>query len=534
VLSPELMKDAVSERPPHIWQRLYRNTAALGFAQIVNVASNILLIPLFLTHWPTEVYGEWIAISALAVYYSTADMGMNAASGNALIKAYQRKECKQYREIQASALLFYLSMACAVTALSAATCFLLPVARWLGVVHIPRATAALVMFLVASRLVWTMPAGQIWNIFRTTGNLSTSQWIANLQAFGVFGVTAAVLYLGGGVATLALWTWCPLVLCAVLAWVLVRRAHQDLLPRLRAASLRGVADLSKPSLLFALMMVSTLIRVTGPVIVVAHLLGGAAVALVVTTRTVANVLTQVPAMICWALWPELTRLDAIGNKAGLRAAHNFLVASYMAISITFVGALWFEGQGLIEVWTRGHLLPQPWLVRTFLLYVLCQAPWIASSMLAGATNRHRTLAWCQLLAAVAGVALVALLLPKFKLLAVPLGLLAGEALACYHFVIADACTLAERSYRKFATRVWFTLSFVTTLTLAMSAVAHRMPIASVPVRILVAGIVSAFTAAAGVWKLLLPESERQLIVKRFRATPPCKLANSISTESARP
>jgi O-antigen/teichoic acid export membrane protein len=476
---------------------------------------------MFLSYWSKEVYGEWVALSAVVAYYATADMGMNAASGNALIKAYQRKEWGKYRETQASALLFYIGMACAVTALAAVTCFFLPVTRWLGIVHIPRPAAILVMCLLAGRIVWTMPAGQIWNIFRTTGNLSTSQWIVNLQMLGGIGTTAAALCLGGGVTMLAVWTWCPLMVCTLLAWLLVRRSHEDLLPRLQAASLRGVTVLVKPSLLFALMMVATVIRVNGPVIVVAHALGGAAVAVLVTTRTLANVVVQIPSILCWALWPELTRLDAVGDKAGLQMAHRLLVAAYIAISITFVGALWFDGPRLIDLWTRGHLSVQPWLVRTFLIYVLFQAPWIASSMIAAATNRHQRLAWLQLLAGVGGVVFVAVFLPRFELVAVPLGLLAGEALACYHFVIADACILTDTPYSKFATRVWFTLVFVTTITLAMCAIAHRLPIPFVLLRMLVAGTISVITATVGVWMLLLHKSERQLLAGRFARYAPC-------------
>lgn len=518
----------VAPRPPsHVWQRLYKNTAALGFTQIVNTASSLLLVPLFLSYWPKEVYGEWMALSAVVAYYATGDMGMNAASGNALIKAYQRGEPEQYQETQASALFFYIGMAGVLTTLAAATCLFLPVTRWLGVVQIPPATAALVAFLLAGRIVWTMPAAQIWNIFRTTGDLATSQWIANLLMLGGIGATAAVLCMGGGVVSLAVWTWCPLLLCALLAWLLVRRSHRDLLPRLRASSLRGIIALIKPSMLFGLMMVATIIRVNGPVIFVAHMLGGTAVAVLVTTRTLANVASQMPAILCWALWPELTRLDAIGDKAGFRTAHSLLVSAYMAISIAFVGALWFEGQGLIEVWTRGHLSVQPWLVRSFLLYVLCQAPWIASSMLAGATNRHQKLAWCQLLAGVSGVVFVVVLLPSLKLVAVPLGLLAGETLACYHFVIADACTLTNTPYRKFATRVWLTLAFVTILTLAISAIVHRLPITFVPLRAAVAWIASAITATVGVWMLLLDKSERQLLARRFTRYAPRSLANVI-------
>ena len=129
---------------------------------------------------------------------------------------------------------------------------------------------------------------------------------------------------------------------------------------------------------------------------------------------------------------------------------------------------------------------------------------------------------------------VAIFLPRLKLVAVPLGLLAGEALACYHFVIADACTLTSTPYCKFATRVWFTVAFVTTLTLTMSAIAHRLPIVFVPLRVAVAGTVSVITATVGVWKLLLLEPERQLLAERFTRYAPCSLAISIGQQAPKP
>ena len=508
-------EESVSKPPSHASHRVYKNAAALGFGQIANTVGNLLLVPLFLSYWPKEVYGEWIALSALVAYFSTADMGMNMACANALIKAYQMRNWEQYRETQASALVFYIGMACALTALAAAACVFLPIPRWLGVSHIPSVSASIVICLLAARILWQMPAGQIWNIFRTTGDMAISQWIVNLQTMGTIAVTAIMLYLGSRVTALAAWTCLPLLVCAPISWLLVRRSHKELLPHLRAASMLGVKILVKPSFLFALIMIAMAISLNGPVIIVARVLGGAAVALLVTTRTLANVARQIPNMLCWALWPELTRLDAIGAKLAMRTAHSLLVGAYMAISIAFVGALWFDGPDVITFWTRGHLSVQPWLVRAFLLYVLCQAPWMASSVVATATNRHRRLAWCQVLVGLAAIVLILVFLPRLGLIAVPLSLLAGEALACYHFVIADACEIAGESYQQFAVRTWSALALVAALTLAVGAIAHHLPIVFVPLRIGIGGVIAAATAAIGVWFVFLPKSDRLVITGRF-------------------
>ena len=140
--------------------RLVRSVSALGFAQIFNIASNLILVPLYLSFWKAERYGEWIALSALVAYLSTADFGMNSAASNALLTAYSRKDYSKYRSLQASSMAFYIAVAAAVTLAVSVICISCPTAEWLGVSHIERGTAAAVVWLLAVRLMWSMQIGR--------------------------------------------------------------------------------------------------------------------------------------------------------------------------------------------------------------------------------------------------------------------------------------------------------------------------------------------------------------------------------------
>src|ERR1019366_8433459 len=106
---------------------------------------------------------------------------------------------------------------------------------------------------------------------------------------------------------------------------------------------------------------------SGPVLLVSGTLGGAAVTLFVITRTLASVIRQVNGALANALWPELTRLDAIGAAEALRFSHRLLAIGSTMLCAAFAGALWFEGAEVIAVWTRGRLTPDVWLLRLLLL-----------------------------------------------------------------------------------------------------------------------------------------------------------------------
>src|ERR1019366_2842443 len=233
-----------------------------------------------------------------------------------------------------------------------------------------------------------------------TGNLAATQWLWNLQAVGLLAATATVLVLQGGVLRLALWGAAPMIAVSAGAWFSLRRSHPELLPKLSETRIAGLRELLSPSLLFGLIMLSVALTLQGPVLLVSRAFGGTAVALLVTTRTLANAVRQMVAPVQAALWPELTRLDAVGAEAQLRLGHRLLITGSVTLSAAFAGALWFEGTSVMAIWTLGKLTVDVWLLRVFLLAVVLQAIWLPSSLFLMASNRHRRLAHSYFISAV--------------------------------------------------------------------------------------------------------------------------------------
>lgn len=489
-------------------KRLLKSISAIFAGQFLNVVGNLLLVPLFLSRWSSDMYGEWMALSAVVAYFGVTELGMNSAAANAMTATYVRGDLGRYQYLQGSATAFYVGMALTVSLLFGFLTALLPIPAWIGIRHISPTVAAWVAWLLAVRILWQIPALQLGIIYRSTGNLAATQWFLNLQCLGLLAVTATVLLLQGGALSLALWGAAPMIVVTAGAWFSLRRSHPELLPKLSEARIAGLRELLSPSLLFGLIMLSTTLTLQGPVLLVSKALGGTAVALLVTTRTLANVIRQMVAPVQVALWPELTRLDALGAEPTLRLGHRLLVIGSVTLSAAFAGALWFEGASVMAVWTRGTLAADLWLLRIFLIAIVLQATWLPSALFMMASNRHRRLAHSYFISAVLTLAPIALLIRPYGLLAAPLGVLIGEALACYHFVIKDACGVLKEEYAPFAARLWSGVAAISCAAWGAGYLGHSVASGPAPLRWLEVGALTTLAAAFAALGLALRKDDR--------------------------
>ena len=407
---------------------------------------------------------------------------------------------------------FYIGIAVSLSLLFGLLTVLLPIPAWIGIRHIPQTTAAWVVWLLAARIVWQMPAMQLWSTYRTSGNIAITQWLSNFHFLGLLAATATVLSVQGSVLHLALWGAVPMIVVTASAWFTLRRSRPQLLPKISEARVEGLRVLLSTSLLFGLIMLSMAMTLQGPVLLLSKALGGTAVALLVTTRTLANVVKQLVAPVQIALWPELTRLDALGAEAVLRRGHRLLVLGSVTLSAAFAGALWFEGASVMAVWTRGKLVADVWLLRAFLLAIVLQATWLPSSLFTMAINRHRRLAHSYFISAIVALAAIVLLIHPCGLIAAPLGGIVGEALVCYHFVIKDACLTLKEEYAPFAARLWLGVAAVSCAAWGAGYLGHSIPVGPAPLRWLQVGALTTLAAALAAWSVALRKDDRSRIV----------------------
>jgi O-antigen/teichoic acid export membrane protein len=508
---------APAARPSRRGQ-VVRGFVAIVCGQGIRTIGHLLLVPLFLRYWSVAAYGEWLALASLTQYLSTCDFGMNTAGTNRLTQEYARGDLGAYTRYQASAFAFYAVVAGGGSLLLAVAVWQLPVPRWLGLQVIPADQAAWVAWLLGLQILWAMPVGFLSSIYRTTGRLAWSVWLGNARHLAAVALVPVVLGLGGGMPALAGFNLIPLAATAAFVLWHTSRRWPKLWPRPTQARAWALSELMAPSLFFALLTLASALTLQGAVLLVATQLGGVAVAVFVTSRTLTSLIRQVVFTVNNSLWPHLTAMEATGDYGRLRLIHRLIVLGSTALSIVCAAALWQVGPGVIDVWTGGKLMADVTLLRLLLVQVVLQAPWVASSVLPVASNRPQTVAVASAVSSVVGLAVAALLIGRYGVAAVPIGFIAGEALACYVFVPRQACRLVRDDFRRFAVRQWMSLGVG--VAFAFPAAWAAAQIASGP-RVLQWVEIGAAALAASIVAVLisgLDSGERRLLLRKSRAS----------------
>jgi O-antigen/teichoic acid export membrane protein len=492
-------------------KKVVRSASAILACQVINAAGQIVLVPLFLSRWTSTAYGEWLALTAVVTYLSNLDLGMNSATRNALLAAWSRGDLDEYRRIQGSSLAFYVPMAAAFTILAILATNLFPIASWMRLSEMPPTAVKWIVVALTARIMWHMPVALIWNTYRNTGNMARTQWIYNTYTLVVTGTTAATLLLGGDALQVAVFSSLPLALTVVLTWLALRRTHRKYLPSLRYASMNAIRSLITPSLLFGVIMLAAAAGAQGPAIIVSRVLGGVAVALMVTTRTVSNLIRQVVQTLMEAVWPEMTRLEAIGATETLRRTHRLLIGVSACLCAAVAVVLWFNGPAVMVLWTRGKLNPDPVLLRTFLVGAYLQVAWVASSTVTLSMSRHASLARSYMASAVITLVVTSFLAPILGLVAVPLGMIAGEAVGCYHFVLRKSCAELGEAYGPFAARVWAGVVSIALCAFGLGWAGQEAVAGPAPARFVVCGAMAFAGAAGAAFFVMFRKQERALL-----------------------
>lgn len=496
-------------------RRLARAVGALSTGRLITIGGQVLLVPVFLTHWPPELYGEWLVLNSVAAYLVTLDLGMNAAVANRLTAAHTRRDLAEYRSVQHSATAFYGAVAVIGALIVTALATLTPVTEWLGIRLMPRRDANLVLWFATVSVLGAMPFGLLAGVYRTLGDVATTQWVKNGERLVIFGATAAIIASGAGPVAAGVVPAVTLVVVGALIAARLASRHRGLLPGFADASLRRIRELLRPSLLFFVLTAAVAFVEQAPVIMTASMVGTAAVVLLVTTRTLAGFARQAVGILYVSLYPELTRLHALGETAKLRAVHRWLVCTATAATIALASALLFEGPDVLRVWTRGMLQPDRALLALFLVQAVLQAAWWASGSLPVATNTHGRFVQAYLAASVVGIALAGALVGRIGVMAFPLGLLVAETILCYWPVLTETCrTIGEPPGPFVVEIVWKTIA-TSVICIVVAGSVHLNSPLEMPWRWLLTGLASAATGGGLLWFLWFREDDREALTARL-------------------
>lgn len=410
--------------------RILRSFGADALGQVLNVGVRLLLVPLFLSTWGAETYGEWLILTALAAWFGLGDLGGQLYFINRLTAEWSAGKIDAFQRVLSTGLLLFLVSSTLLFGCVLIAVNWIPVASWLGLKTVDQDLAEAILLLMALRFLASLPIGLFLGIYRAIGIQATSVMYGNLILMIQFVASALALLAGGGMLLLAILEVVPFLLVfVVVIWDLRRRLPKEVsLFELASADRLVLRSAISPSLHFLGIQLSSAIIIQGSVLVVAKQLGPVEVAIFSSMRIVANVMSRFMGVLSHAAWPEITRLAILGQDEKLAKLFTVILNLALFVGLCYLALIVNFGQMLYNWWLNNNLPYDFWVMYLLSCQVVMAVLWTWGGNLLMATNRHEEYARWQL-----PINLLAILLSywgavEFGLLGAVAGLFAGQSL----------------------------------------------------------------------------------------------------------
>lgn len=304
-----------------ILTRIVKVMAALLTSNVVNLATKLLLPPIFLLRYGTTLYGEWIALSGAVAYLSTLNFGIQTYVTQDLTVRYQRQDLDRYHLQQSTSLRLLLG----ILGSAAVVClivFELPVQSWLKLTLSHRATSE-TLYLLALQVLLGVLFGYFTGMYMVLSRAHTGVlWVNGLRMTMVVVVSAGA-WMRFSFPALAALQAGIYVLGIVLVLLHIRRVAPEIFPRLNLWDRSAVHAILRPSGYFGLISMSTFLSFEVPVLILQRMEGPFIVVVFMAMRTIFSMSRLLLIWPSQALGPEITRLYGRHEWRELTAIYNY-------------------------------------------------------------------------------------------------------------------------------------------------------------------------------------------------------------------
>ena len=421
--------------------RLISGSAAAWFSIFISLCSQILLVPIFLSRWSAEVYGVWLAITALSSLILFIDNGHHNYLGNEFLRLGKNhtKEISKtyYSALPIAIALSFIELLIIITIVH--TDWHIKLFGITGIKDTETYTQAGTL-LILNSIIWLAIGNWSTIAGRLLAAFGYYPRIAWWQVFGAIMTTtttaAVIVIMDGNLLTVGIAYQLAYIFYAILIIIdILHKLKKEQIIPVYPDYLLGLLNLKK-SLAISLKTLLEMVRQQHIRLIIAPLAGALEMVVFVTTRTCANILFQGLGTVTNPLMPELMRFLREKNQGRSEAAICFVWLFLIIILVpSAITAQWIMPD-IFSIWTRNKVEYNPILFAFFSQSVLIFALAQPAMAVVQGNNLLRPQIWISILTTATTVIGIITLFPIFGITGAGFALMSAELLAaiCYIFV----------------------------------------------------------------------------------------------------
>jgi O-antigen/teichoic acid export membrane protein len=321
-----------------------------GVARVIGILATLITMPLTYSYLGPERYGLWMVLISIITVMGFADLGIGNGLVNAISEAYGKDDQRLAKEYISSAFVMMLGIAALLAVAGAAAYPFLPWMRLFnvksGVVAAEGARAFLVLYCW---FIVNIPLGVVG---RAQSGLQQGYFSQIVAAFGSVASLLALLVviaLHGSLAWLVFASTFGAVAAIVLNGWFLFREHPWLLPSWHAYRKSSAHKILKLGLMFFVLQCAVAVGYTSDNIVIAQVMGTAAVAAYAVPQKLFSFVSSVVSMAITPLWPAYGEAIARGDVDWVRKVFYSSLWLALAVSVFFCTFLALAGPWILNV-----------------------------------------------------------------------------------------------------------------------------------------------------------------------------------------
>ena len=398
--------------------------------QLVRICEQLLLVPLYLAAWGTEVYKDWVVLYAIMTFLTSCNFGTETYFGNRFIEFVARGDREAFRRELMTAMFCTLAVGLLVLAAAYALLFGYGPGGILPSSGLSAATIYRCLLLMTLPVVFIFAQQTLLTIYRAEGEFSRGECAFAIYAgLQVVVVTLMLAQKLSPAAAASVYLAMPALLLIGIVIDLKRR-YSDIVLGLRLPSLGDLRRILPPSLLFFTLPLSLALVQSGPVMLFGAL-GVSALPILSYTliRTFTGLTRQAANQFAVGSGIEMARQQVRGEGEACRRLYEATGQIVTILVGLFGGFTIWAADPFLTLWTRGTVQSNEAMVLGFLAGIFLAAPGQAALMLLNYTNIAKPLAiaWCG--QAFCGLALAAALIPVVGVTGAAYSFAAAESVA---------------------------------------------------------------------------------------------------------
>jgi O-antigen/teichoic acid export membrane protein len=429
-------------RPVEIGSRfkakILSGVGANAFGQAVTMLVQLISVPVFLHVWDVALYGVWLLLSAIPVYFMLVDMGFVSYASNRMNMLMAAGRTGEANRVFQSTLGFLCLATVGLTVLTALALLILDdhvLARDLKIASFCLIVAGLLSILCEL-------ADAVYN---ANDHFAQGTWIFNTCRLVEWLSALLFLLLWGSIEWVAIGFLTGRLLSTLVFVSLCSRRFTNLRWGFADASMAEVKAMVLPAALLNSFPVSVVLTVQGTTLLVGHFLGPAAVAAFSALRTLSRLVYQATFIFGRAIWPEFSRQFGARNFDAARSTFRYASALCGLLALGGAALLYLLSPWLLRLWTGGQIRFDPALFNLLLLGASLASLQLIAQIFLISTIRHRLLALLNLGTSVMALAGAAAAAPFFGSAGVAMLLAAAELV-----MMVGAILLVHRVFREHA------------------------------------------------------------------------------------